>query len=226
MASSISPSWTSPAHPVPQTMQRGNEAVLKRNVSETVAINSPLLFKLFNNLPDQKHSILDLSRANPQSLNFYADYHCKLYLTNSLHELSQLSAESIDTPHKWHRALVSSLGFYKQDKTGLDISLLWGLPNYLDAEKLKGLVDYLLPQVSEHAILHMYIYNSEQISRTPADYRINTDSKVLFLPQEAQDSIACPCYNLRQLEKLLNPFRLEHSVMLSSGIQEYLFQLN
>ncbi len=226
MTRSISPAWNTPAHLNPQSSTRGKDCVPSETASDRIRINSPLLFKLFSSLPDHKHSILDISRANPQSLNFFADFSCKLYLSNSINELATLKNENIDTPHKWHRALVKSMGFYKKDSTGLNIILLWGYPNYLSEEQLKGLIEYLLPQSSPRAFLHMYIHNSEHMAEHPANYRISEENKVMICPEGSQIPANCPCYNLKQLEKLLTPFSLDHSVMLSSGIQEYLFQLD
>lgn len=224
MTRSISPTWSTPTHLVTHSEKVARHHN-KQIEHDFPVINSPLLFDLFNSLPDKKHTILDIAQANTQSLSFYNNYHCKIHLSNSLNEFAQLSQEQINTPTKWHRTLVKNMGFYKRDHVGLDAILLWGLPNYLNSEQLNGLLKYLLPQSTDHCYLHMYIYNSEKMSEYPSNYRIYSDNKVLVVQQKNSAIIKCPGYNLRHIEKLLNPFKLEHSVMLSSGIQEYLFQL-
>jgi len=221
MPSVISPAWTTP----PQMLSKRQVAQIDSNTIEAVNINSPLLFDMFRNIsPDHKKVVLDISQANSGSLEHYSDYWCKLYLTNTINEFCSFQQSSVNTPHKWHRTLVKTMGFYKNDKTDLDILLLWGLPNYLNADQLKGLISYLLPQCSAKAQLHIYVFNSEIMLEKPANYCI-LKNKVSIHQQQLSKEINCPMYNLNDLQKYLSPFKLDHSVMLSSGIQEYVFRL-
>lgn len=220
MSSVISPSWTTP----PQLLSKRLGIQKDSVITEAVNINSPLLFDLFKNLSkDKKQIILDISQANRSSLEFFADYWCKIYLTNTINEIYNFENSLMNSPHKWHRALVKNMGFYKNDKTGIDIMLLWGLPNYLNAEQLKGLISYLLPQGTKKTLLHTYIYNSELMLKKPANYSIHKNK--VSIQQQLTEEITCPMYNLSDLQKNLLPFKLDHSVMLSSGIQEYVFRL-
>lgn len=232
MSSLISPAWTNPIHRLPtgQNASSGRNGQNDRQQNpdkvEDYNLNSPLLFDLLNKIStEKKHSLLDISQASSESIDFFSDYSCKLYLTNSITEIHKLSTESINTPHKWHRALVKSMGFYKKERAGLDIILLWGFTNYLPSDQLKQLIEYLLPHCSERAYLHTYIFNSEKMTDSPANYRIK-NNKVGVYPQVIGNEILCPMYHLSDLQQHLSPFTLEHSVMLSSGIQEYLFQLD
>ena len=221
MPSVISPAWTTP----PQLLSNRQNAQIDSSLSEAANINSPLLFEMIKNLSkDRKQIILDISQANSNSLEYFSDYWCKLYLTNSINDIYNFESATLNTPHKWHRALVKTMGFYKKDKKEIDIILLWGLPNYLNTEQLKGLISYLLPQCAKNAQLHTYIFNSELMLRAPANYRIN-NNKVSIHQQPLAEEIKCPMYNLNDLQKHLSPFKLDHSVMLSSGIQEYIFHL-
>lgn len=232
MPSVISPAWMTPIHRLPngQKAPSGHDDDHNReqtpNRDDHYNLNSPLLFDLLNKIStEKKHTILDISQASSESINFFSDYTCKLFITNSITEIHKLSTESINTPHKWHRALVKSMGFYKKEKAGLDIILLWGFSNYLPSGQLKQLIEYLLPHCSDRAYLHTYIFNSEKMTNSPANYRIK-NNKVGVYPQAIEKEIPCPMYHLSDLQQHLTPFTLEHSVMLSSGIQEYLFQLD
>ena len=227
MSSIISPAWMTPTHLLStrQNHSHGNEGPTPDDKKHD-SLNSPLLYGLLNKISaDKKHTILDISQASSDSIDFFSNYTCKLFITNSITDLHKLSPESIDTDHKWHRALVKSIGFYKKDNAGLDIIFLWGLANYLSPEKLKQLIEYLLPQCSEHTYLHTYIFNSEKMTDSPANYRIKNNNKVGIFPQTITKEIPCPMYHLSDLKQHLSPFKLEHSVMLSSGIQEYLFKI-
>jgi len=232
MPSVISPAWTKStwskstcsksAHSA--SGRQGSTSITADNKPET--INSPLLFEMVEKLSShKKHKILDISQANNNSLTFFSDYWCKLFINNTINSIHKLEPEQINTTHKWHRALVNVMGFYKKDNTELDIIFLWDLPNYLEPDKLKGFIDYILPQCTNKTRLHMYIFNSELIIEAPSNYQIMSNRKIAVYPQQHVNKINCPMYNLSDLKKILAPFNLDHSVMLSSGVQEYIFRL-
>jgi len=218
MASAISPAWTTDPNRLPS----------RRNIQHEdnqSSINSPLLFDMLKKLsPEQRHIILDAGCASASSIDYFSNYWCKLFITHSISELHKLDPKTTDTAYKWHRALIKSFGFYKRDKADLDIVLLWGLPNYLSPEKLKELVEYLLPQTSGRLLVHTYIYTSQQMPAAPANYHIGKDSKIT-LSSNSDEQIDCPMYHLSDLQSFFNPLKVEHSVMLSSGVQEYLFSV-
>lgn len=217
MPGAISPAWTTDPNRLPSKRN------IQQNEFNKSCINSPLLFDMLKKLPStEKRVLLDSGCASASSIDYLSRYWCKLFISNSTADLHGLNPKTIDTAHKWHRAMVKSFGFYKRDKAELDIIFLWGLPNYLPVDKLKELVEYLLPQVSSRLLLHTYIYNTQQMPAAPASYHIQKDDKVLISPNSSEQ-IDCPLYHLSDLQGVFNPLKVEHSVMLSSGIQEYLF---
>lgn len=188
-------------------------------------INSPLLFDMLTNLsPVQQHTILDVGRASGSSIDYFNDYWCKLFISDAVSEIHNLDSVTIDTPHKWHRALVKTMQFYKRNTAGLDVIFLWDLPNYLAPDRLKGLINYLLPHVSENVLLHAYLYSARQMPAAPASYHIRRNNTIAIYPGTA-DQIDCPMYHQTVLQEYLSPLKAKRAVMLSSGIQEYLFHL-
>ena len=150
MSNAISTAWTTSSH---RSLAR-HKAPSERDGQERMIINSPLLFDMLTNLsPVQQHTILDVGRASATSIDYFNDYWCKLFITDSASEIHNLESEAIDTPHKWHRALVKSMRFYKRNKAGLDVIFLWDLPNYLEPDHLKGLIHYLLPHTTDRVLL-------------------------------------------------------------------------
>lgn len=233
MPSAISPAWSKSSESKTactkssRSLAKSRDATSKTANNIAAIINSPLLFEMLGSLPaNKKHTILDISQANNSSLTFFSDYWCKLFINNAINSIHKLNPELINTPHKWHRALVNAMGFYKKDKIELDIIFLWDLVNYLEPDKLKGLIDYIHPQCTNNTCLHIYIFNSELISEAPSNYQIQSNKKVAIYPQQHVNKINGPTYNLNDLNKMLSPFNLDHSVMLSSGVQEYIFRLS
>ena len=191
-----------------------------------MSINSPLLFDMLENLsPILQHTIFDAGRASGSSIDYFCDFRCKLFITDSVSEIYNLDPVTINTPHKWHRTLVKTMQLYKRDKAGLDVIFLWDLPNYLAPNHLKGLINYLLPHASDRVLLHAYLYSARQMPAAPANYHIRRNNTVVIDPGSAE-RIDCPMYHQTVLQKYLSPFKAKRAVMLSSGIQEYLFHLD
>ena len=222
MSNAISAAWTTPS----DLSSVRNKVSAEHDGLERTSINSPLLFDMLAGLsPVQQHTILDVGRASGSSIDYFCDFWCKLYISDSVSEIHKLVPATIDTPHKWHRALVKTMQFYKRDKTGLDVIFLWDLPNYLAPNHLEGLIDYLLPHTSKRVLLHAYLYSARQMPAVPASYHIQRNNTIAIEPGSA-NRIDCPMYHQTVLHKYLSPFRAKRAVMLSSGIQEYLFHLD
>ena len=223
MSSAISPAWTKSPH----RLSKGQDTASIAVENKAPPINSPLLFKMLESLSHlKKHNILDISQANNSSLEFFSEYWCKLFINNAINSIHKLDQKHIHTPHKWHSDLVKIMGFHEKDNADLDIVFLWDLPNYLEPEKLKVFIDYILPQCKKNTCLHAYVFNSELISEAPSNYQILSNKKVAIYPQQLTNEINGPMYNVNALQKMLSPFNLDQSVMLSSGVQEYIFRLS
>ena len=223
MSSAISPAWTKS----PERLSKGQGATSVSVENKAPTINSPLLFKMLESLSQhKKHNILDISQANNSSLEYFSDYWCKLFINNAINSINKLDQNNIYTSKNWHRDLVKIMGFHKKANAELDIVFLWDLPNYLEPEKLKDFIDYILPQCTKNTCLHAYVFNSEFISEAPSNYQIMSNEKVAIYPQQRTNKINGPMYNVNALKKMLAPFNLDQSVMLSSGVQEYIFRLS
>lgn len=197
----------------------------------TSAINSPLLFDRFNKIdPEEKHFILDIAQANNDSLHFFENFHCKLYLNNGINEVNHFRTTNTDDTDeaeaRWQNRLHALMGVDQLKQREINLVLLWDLVNYLTPAEARKLIEVLLPYCAKDALIHLYIFTSETMGTRPNNYRISRDNKVLYPPGTGELKTACPGYNLKQLQSMLEPFQMEHSVMLSSGIHEYLFQLS
>lgn len=188
-------------------------------------MNSPLLFQLLQSLAEEGYyQFLDITPATPGLLDYFSQYHCKLYLPGCINELWRMTAEELDTPHKLNRALVGSLGLYRNNKAKLDVILLWDLPNYLDKQILSGLIEYLLPHTANTVYLHCYIYTRQEMPASPGRYQFTPENK-MWVEHPSEQMIACPAYYQEVLHKLLHPFVVHRSILLSNGLQEYILKI-
>jgi hypothetical protein len=218
MSTATTPAWT------PDTSRPGNQGA-KASINEPVTTNSPLLFEMLKNLSatDQR-TILDMGRASQSSIDFFGDYKCKLIITDAISELYKLDQKKNDTEATWLKALAKTIQYKQQQQTTLDFISLWSLPNYLSQHHLKALIQYLLPVTDSRTRLHAYIYNTLKMPAVPAHYHIKRNHKVVMSPQTHEQK-NCPMYHLAELHNCFKPFKVDHAVMLSSGVQEYLFSV-
>ena len=188
-------------------------------------VSSPLLFDLINDLSKEKHhEIFDVMPATNDIVNAFSAFSCKLYLPGCLHELRGMRSDKYDTCNKLHRALVKNIGFYKNKKAKLNVIFLWDLPNYLDKNIMKGLIEYLSNHIHENVKLHLYIHTRQQMPSSPSIYTIMSDGKV-GLEKNVDATIKCPLYFRDALQTLLHPFSVKRSMLLSNGMQEYVLEL-
>ena len=216
MSSAITPAWTPDPH-------RPSGSKNKPALYDTNTINSPLLFDMLKSLSlTEQRIVLDAGAASQSSIDFFSDYWCKLIITDAMSDLQKLNLKSDDSLNTWHTTLGKTIRFNQHSKTKLDIIFLWTLPNYLSSQQLKTLIAYLLPHTSRCVKLHAYIYTTQRMPAEPAQYHITRNHKVIISPVTSEQN-NCPLYHLADLHNCFSPFKVDHSVMLSSGIQEYIF---
>ena len=190
-----------------------------------VAISSPLLFDLLNSLSNEEyHEILDILPASQGVIDSFSSFHCKLYLPGCVKELCEITSDKYDTANKLHRAFTRTLGFYKKRRASLNVIFLWDLPNYLDKRVMRGLIKYLSDHMHESVKLHLYIHPKQQMPATPRTYSIMPEGKV-WLENSDNATIKSPLYFQEALLSLLHPFKVNRSMLLSSGLQEYILEL-
>lgn len=189
------------------------------------AISSPILFDLLNGLSkEEHHEILDILPANQGVIDLFSNFCCKLYLPGCLQELRGMTSEKYDTANKLHRAFTRTLGFHKKRREFLNVIFLWDLPNYLDKQVMKGLIEYLSQHMHEKVKLHFYIHIKQQMPASPGVYSMMPEGKV-WLENSSDATVKSPLYFQDALQTLLHPFKVKRSMLLSNGLQEYILEL-
>lgn len=202
-------------------------ANLDQQVSEETgnAISSPILFDLLNGLSkEEHHEILDILPANKELIDSFSAFSCKLYLPGCLQDLSEMTSDKYDTTDKLHRAFTRTLRFYKKQKASLNVIFLWDLPNYLDKTLLKSLIDYLSQHMHKNVKLHFYIHTRQQMPASAGVYSILPEGKV-WRKNSSDATIKSPLYFHDALQTLFQPFTVKRSMLLSSGLKEYILEL-
>ena len=189
------------------------------------AISSPILFDFLNGLSkEEHHEILEILPANQGVIDAFSTFICKLYLPGCQQELCSINLDMCDTDNKLYRAFTRSLGFYKKQRALLNVIFLWDLPNYLDKQVMKGLIEYLSEHMHKNVKLHLYIHTKQQMPASPGIYSIMPEGKI-WLENNSDDTVKSPLYFQETLQTLLHPFKVKRSMLLSGGLQEYILEL-
>lgn len=188
-------------------------------------LNSPLLFGALQGLdPESCIDVLDLAPVQAEFLDYFADYHCRLYLPGCRDELLDLIVEddqdSTDLVNKLSRLIPLPAHTGK----ALDLVLLWDLPNYLDKQVLSALITHLQPLVDKHSVLHTYIHTRQHMPERPAHFHLTQDNNVLVEIATAWNTDS-PMYYQALLHKVLKPFHVDRGMLLANGLQEYVMRI-
>lgn len=189
------------------------------------AMRSPLLFEYLDNLAEEtRHEFLDILPATQGMVNFFSQFHCKLYLPGCVRQIYEMDMDALDTAQKLRQAFEKQLGLYKNDRACLNMVMLWDLPNFLDKRNLSGLIEHLLLHVHDNVILHTYVYTKRLMPARPGCFYFTGDNQIWF-ENDPEMTRKCPVYYQEVLQKLMYPFKVKRSILLSNGLQEYTLEL-
>jgi len=189
-------------------------------------LKSPLLFGVLQALdPDTRIDVLDLTPAYAGILEFFSQYHCKLFLPGCKEQLLAVHLDEEEDDSALIRKIEACIPMQADKHNALDLLLLWDLPNYLDQRVLPALIKYLASQADERTVLHTYIHTRQTMPARPGDYRL-TSEQAIRVNLSAPWTARSPAYHQAMLNKLFSPFRVTRGMLLANGFQEYLLRLN
>jgi hypothetical protein len=103
-----------------------------------------------------------------------------------------------------------------------DAVLAWDVLDYLRAHEVSALLGRLAPACQRGAPVLVLASTRREIPATPVRYRI-LDAETLSCEGSDEPSRAGPHYTQHDLGRMMAGFSVMRSVVLRSGIQEYLF---
>ena len=181
---------------------------------------SKLLASLFQHVDDEERlSVLDVGPAQPETVNFFSHYRCKLYFADIFSELPIVTGDE-DGP-----TLSQQFDEFMQfpANSRFDICLFWDLFNYLSSEAIAVFLAKLRPCLHSGSMAHgfaMHTVKSPQgdqlygISQADA-FRVRHRDKLLpgFAP-----------HGQTQLKSQLSCFSFDRTVLLSGSRLEFVLK--
>lgn len=190
-------------------------------VVKPATFNAPLFRKVAERLDTGRHWVLlDLGAAHRQTVSFFSQYRCRLDVANMSEELDELNAES--DPRCLENAAEALLPVRHNDTT--DIVLCWDVLNYFEPAALTAMMSRVAARACSGTMLHALIaYSDDAMPVQPGNF-IPLDECTLFDLSAFQEERPAPRYTPVDLAACLKGFVMDRVVLLSNGMQEFLFR--
>ncbi len=178
-------------------------------------------------LYSSKLRALDLGPAHPETVSFFNQYNCKLYIMDatqlivgqekynfkeSKQELNTATDENVTT------RLENLFTKFIPANQEFDLILSWDILNYIDNTLRKFLVNYLSQHTHSHSLLHTFIATSQYINEAPGNFYIQSGDSVFFEPRGSQvEHIPFTRY---EIQKHMPNMQVTKAILMRNGLQE------
>ena len=188
------------------------------------SFKAPLLTRILEDAdPEQRHVVLDLGGPSDTLIERLGDSRpCRIEIADivangGIDTLNGL--ESLEEPDPTAIPALLPEG----NSEPLDLVFLWDLPNYLRLSALRALVDVIGKRAAPGCRLHMLItYSRREMPLAPGHY-VPADEGKMTQHLPSGETIAAPRYSPEDLGIAVGGFRYERGVLLSNGMQEFVY---
>jgi hypothetical protein len=181
---------------------------------------SKLLPSLFEHFEEQQAvTVFHVGPALPDTVDFFANYRCKLHFIDLFSELPIVAAE--DSGPTLGQQFEELLQF--PPHTRFDICLFWDLFNFLGNAAIGAFLAVLRPHLKPDTMAHAFSVHNLKTPQGGHLYGISQQDTLSCRNRR----IALPGYaphSQMELKELLTCFRLERSVLLPDSRLELLLQ--
>ena len=181
---------------------------------------SKLLPHLFEQFDEQQTvTVFHVGPALHDTVDFFANYRCKLHFIDLFGELPIVAAED-EVPNLEQQ--FTELLHFPAD-TLFDICLFWDVFNFLDNPAISAFLSVLRPHLKATTLAHAFSVHNLKTPQGDHLYGISQMDTLSYRSRRA----ALPGYaphSQMELKELLYCFRLERSVLLPDSRLELLLQ--
>jgi hypothetical protein len=166
-----------------------------------------------------RHTVLDLGPSLASNIEFLTALSCRVRIAD-LHR--SLCAETVESraPETIGATLARLLPLAPDEC--FDAVLAWDVFDYMRADQVSWLMARLTPACREEALVLVLASTRRQIPAVPLRHRI-LDHESMASEGPLEPTRPGPCHGQPDLKRMMPGFSVRHSVLLRSGIQEFLF---
>lgn len=165
--------------------------------------------------------VLDIGPPRSANVAFFSPYRCRLGIGDAVSEI--VAVNGVDDRGQAMGQLQTALP--ESLFGGADLILCWDLLDYLDANAIRCLALHLRQLVSPGAALHAIVgYGVSSIPSSPLGYLLANEGFSRPAPRPGDAGRKPPRHSSGELQRLMPDWRVERSVLLRSGFQEYMLR--
>lgn len=192
-----------------------------RDESANAQLRAPLLIEQIQRLTTSgRQTWLDLGTAKSGLVSLMAAGPHRLVIADSGRNLDDASGnQGLDLA-----VLGDGFGNVRSGNDRLDLVLSWDLLNYMDSDALGPLSSRLSDHAAPAGALHALIrYSTPLMPDRPEPFRMTSDG-ALLAPLGGPASRRAPRPSPKALEKAMPGWKVERTMLLNNGMQEFLFR--
>jgi hypothetical protein len=194
-------------------------------------LRAPLFGSLISGLHiDNCRVILDLGSARAATVDLFNRYSCRLDIADLSTGLDVLNSQK--DPGLLREQVESMFPACGQEAT--DVVLCWDLLNYLQRPALTAVMERIASRARRGTLVHaLIIYSSRRMPtipriyfpcKKPGDESGNFDH-LTAIPVTIEECDA-PQYSPDYLKRCMQGYYIERAILLSNGMQEFLFRIS
>lgn len=191
-------------------------------VQSSAKFNAPLFRSVVEALPARdRWVVLDLGAARRQTIELFGQYHCRLDIADLANEVDKLNA----FPERQLALDAVDALLPASNDEATNLVLCWDIMNYLDRSALSAVMSRIAERCRSGTLIHALIYYSHTHMPThPGCFVPQDDSSLLDVstPQGERPAVR---YTPDDLKQCLAGYSIERAMLLSNGMQEFLFRL-
>ena len=169
--------------------------------------------------PGARHAVLDLGPPLAANVQYLAALSCRVRIAD-LHR--SLSVESVESRRPEAVGALFDRLLPLAPGERFDALLAWDVFDYMRPDQVAILMGRLAPACPPETPVLVLASTGRTIPATPLRYRI-LDLENLACEGPREPTRACPRYTQHDLGRMMPGFSVRRSVLLRSGVQEYLF---
>lgn len=169
---------------------------------------------------DRRHVVIDCGPARSGLLELLAGLRCRIDVLDLPVQLNRLASLDADSDFEaWFAQWLPAA-----DDEPADLILCWNLLDYLEPAQIAALMTVLIERLRPGGRIHALVeYSSPKMAAAPGGMA-PAGKTALTLESVAERSRPAPRHSRGALEKLMPGLKTERGMLLSNGMQEYLFR--
>lgn len=182
----------------------------------------PLFHSVIERLdPERRFVVLDLGAAQNELLELLTGYRCRI-------DIADIADGAIDAlnnePEQDQLEPLAEAWLGPPRDEPADLILCWDLLNYLKKPAMAALMARVATRARSGALAHALIaYSARTMSEAPARF-VPVDEAHLVNRRAGGPERNAPRYSPEDLKLALSDYTTERGVLLSNGMQEFLFR--